>query len=124
MKSDTNDLEKKERALYDILRGYGSVIVGWDEDPSFGTWWPTVWVNGVRTTLTRTEGFSDAAAVTPDGTIIVGQTWESPGTAWSFGANRARSACSRPSISSTKPPITRRITRRHTKPRPAPRTCN
>ncbi|MCP4249405.1 MAG: hypothetical protein GY778_20375 [bacterium] len=60
----------------------GSVIVGWDEDPSFGTWWPTVWVNGVRTTLTQTVGFADAAAVTPDGTMIVGSSWEVPNQPW------------------------------------------
>jgi len=56
----------------------GSVVVGWIENPNFGNWWPTVWVDGVRTVLTETEGFAEATAVTPDGTIIVGSTWQSP----------------------------------------------
>jgi uncharacterized membrane protein len=60
----------------------GSVIVGWDEDPSFGTWWPTVWVDGVRKTLTQTVGFAEAVAVTPDGTMIVGSSWEEPTQPW------------------------------------------
>ncbi|MFQ5424217.1 MAG: hypothetical protein ACE5F9_09590 [Phycisphaerae bacterium] len=60
----------------------GTVIVGWDEDPSFGTWWPTVWVNGVRTTLTQTVGFAEADAVTPDGTMIVGSSWRIPHQPW------------------------------------------
>jgi uncharacterized membrane protein len=56
----------------------GSVIVGWDENPSFGTWWPTVWVDGVRTVLTETEAFSQASAVTPDGSMIGGQSYDAP----------------------------------------------
>ncbi len=60
----------------------GTVIVGWDEDPSFGTWWPTVWVEGVRTTLTQTFGFAEAVAVTSDGTMIVGSSWEEPNQPW------------------------------------------
>lgn len=50
----------------------GSVIVGWDENPDFGTWWPTVWRDGVRTVLTETDWFCLANCVTDDGTVIGG----------------------------------------------------
>jgi len=56
----------------------GSVIVGWIENPNFGNWWPTVWVNGVRTVLKETEGFAEANAVSPDGAIVVGSSWFLP----------------------------------------------
>lgn len=56
----------------------GSVVVGWIENPDSGNWWPTVWVNGVRTVLRETDGFAEAKAVTPDGTKVVGSTWRSP----------------------------------------------
>jgi uncharacterized membrane protein len=50
----------------------GSVVVGWDENPNFGTWWPTVWREGVRTVLAETEGWCLANCVTDDGSIIGG----------------------------------------------------
>lgn len=56
----------------------GSVIVGWIENPNFGNWWPTVWVNGVRTILRETEGFAEASCVTPDGLTIGGHSWFPP----------------------------------------------
>lgn len=62
----------------------GSVIVGWIENPDNGAWWPTVWVNGVRTVLKQTEGFADAESVTPDGTIVVGSSWFPPITSASL----------------------------------------
>lgn len=61
----------------------GSVIVGWIENPDFGNWWPTVWVNSVRTVLKETDGFAGAESVTPDGTVIVGSSWFPPITAFS-----------------------------------------
>jgi uncharacterized membrane protein len=54
----------------------GSVIVGWDEDPGFGTWWPTVWRDGVRTVLAQPDAFCLANSVTDDGSIIGGVTYE------------------------------------------------
>ncbi len=56
----------------------GSVVVGWIENPDFGNWWPTVWVNGVRTVLKQTDGWASAEAVSPNGTIIVGSSWFPP----------------------------------------------
>jgi uncharacterized membrane protein len=56
----------------------GSVVAGWIENPNNGTWWPTVWVNGVRTTLKDTEGFAEADGVSSDGTIVVGSSWFAP----------------------------------------------
>jgi len=52
----------------------GSVIVGWDENPDFGTWWPTVWRDGVRTVLAQPDWFCTATAVNDDGTVIGGTT--------------------------------------------------
>ena len=52
----------------------GSVIVGWDENPDFGTWWPTVWRDGVRTVLAQPDWFCMASAVNDDGTVIGGTT--------------------------------------------------
>lgn len=66
----------------------GSVIVGWVENPDFGTWWPTVWVNGVRTVLRETEGFAEADGVSPDGLTIVGHSFFPPIT----GASIAEAA--------------------------------
>jgi len=54
----------------------GSVIVGWDENPDWGGWRPTVWVEGVLTTLESPEAFCEAACVNPDGTIIGGMTYD------------------------------------------------
>lgn len=56
----------------------GSVIVGWEEDPGFGTWWPTVWVDGVRTNLSTEDYFHQAVTVNPAGTIIGGHAPELP----------------------------------------------
>lgn len=56
----------------------GSVIAGWIENPDFGNWWPTVWVNGVRTVLRETEGFAEASGVSPDGSIVLGSSWFPP----------------------------------------------
>ena len=56
----------------------GNVIVGWAAAP-FGTWQPTVWVDGVLTTLEATEGFCEAEIVTPDGTTVFGTTYEPVG---------------------------------------------
>lgn len=63
----------------------GSVIVGWVENPDFGNWWPTVWVDGVRTVLKETDGFADATAVSSDGLSIVGESWFPPITPGSTG---------------------------------------
>ncbi len=52
----------------------GTVTVGWAER-SDGTWQPTVWTSSGLHTLTPTEGFCEADAVTPDGTIIAGSTY-------------------------------------------------
>jgi uncharacterized membrane protein len=54
----------------------GSVIVGWDEDPGFGTWWPAVWRDGVRAVLSETAGWCLANCVTDDGTIIGGVSYD------------------------------------------------
>ncbi len=54
----------------------GSVLVGWDE-ASAGNWRPAVWVDSVRTILSVNEAFCEAVAVTPDGKMIVGQSWDS-----------------------------------------------
>jgi len=51
----------------------GSVLVGWDEHPQYGTRRAAVWVNGVRTVLDSSDWPSEASATNADGTIIVGQ---------------------------------------------------
>lgn len=53
----------------------GSVIVGWDE-ADWGGWRPTVWVDGEKTILSEPDAFAEAEAVTPDGTVIVGQGYD------------------------------------------------
>ncbi len=56
----------------------GSIIVGWDENPITGPWRPAVWENGVKTILGETfdsDSASLAEAVTSDGSIIVGSSW-------------------------------------------------
>ncbi len=53
----------------------GSVVVGWAEEPT-GAWQPTVWRNGILTTLNPSEAFCEAAGVTPDGTLVTGSTWD------------------------------------------------
>jgi len=70
----------------------GSVIVGWDCNPSFGNWWPTVWVNGELTTLNDNDGFAEACTVNPDGTIVAGYAFNDStqigqATAWYWNGN-------------------------------------
>ncbi len=50
----------------------GSVVVGWEEDPSFGTWWPTVWTGGTRTNLSTDDAFHAAQCVNAAGDVIGG----------------------------------------------------
>ncbi|MDH5627381.1 MAG: hypothetical protein OEY69_03710, partial [Candidatus Krumholzibacteria bacterium] len=71
----------------------GSVIVGWDEAP-FGNWQPTVWDDGLLTHLSTKDAFHDAEAVTADGKMVVGESyntttnalvaaiWRFNGTTW------------------------------------------
>jgi uncharacterized membrane protein len=57
----------------------GSVIVGWDEHPSFGNRRPAVWVNGVKTVFTPdNDGPSELTAANADGTIVVGSDFNFP----------------------------------------------
>ncbi|MEA3409791.1 MAG: FlgD immunoglobulin-like domain containing protein [Candidatus Eisenbacteria bacterium] len=72
----------------------GNVIVGWDENPDWGGWRPTVWVDGVMTVLESPEGFCLLYAVTPDGGMVIGNSynedrrfaeaakWEWTGSTW------------------------------------------
>jgi uncharacterized membrane protein len=72
----------------------GSVIVGWEENPAFGNWWPTVWVGGDLTNLSTDDAFCEATTVNPDGNVIggcvfdeqtekiVGALWRWNGSAW------------------------------------------
>ena len=53
----------------------GNVIVGWDENPDWGGWRPTVWVDGVMTVLESPDGFCELYAVTPDGQMVVGNSY-------------------------------------------------
>jgi uncharacterized membrane protein len=57
----------------------GSVIVGWDE-ASFGNWRPTVWVNGNKTILSEHDAWCEASTVTPDGTLIGGNSYDETST--------------------------------------------
>ena len=53
----------------------GSVVVGWERiDP--GQWQPAVWVNGVKTILSDTPVLCEARAVSDDGTVIVGYSYD------------------------------------------------
>jgi len=54
----------------------GSIIVGWSENPATGIWQPTVWTDGKPVILVATKAFCEATAATPDGKIIVGQTYD------------------------------------------------
>ena len=54
----------------------GDVIVGWEENPDFGNWWPTVWKDGVRTNLNTGDGFGEATCVNPAGTVIGGHAFD------------------------------------------------
>lgn len=58
----------------DAASADGSVLVGWDEHPSFGNRRAAVWVGGVRTVLEDSDWPSEASAVNTAGTVIVGQT--------------------------------------------------
>ncbi len=72
----------------------GDVIVGWDENPDWGGRRPTVWVDGVMTVLESPDGFCELSAVTPDGEMVIGNsynedrlfaeaaTWEWTGSTW------------------------------------------
>jgi len=72
----------------------GNVIVGWDENPDWGGRRPTVWVDGVMTVLESPDGFCELYAVTPDGQIVIGNSyntdrrfaeaaaWEWTGSTW------------------------------------------
>ena len=72
----------------------GDVIVGWDENPDWGGRRPTVWVDGVLTVLESPDGFCELSAVTPDGQMVIGNsynadrrfaeaaTWEWTGSTW------------------------------------------
>ena len=51
----------------------GSVLSGWEEDPTTGSRMATVWIGGVKTTLDPAWWASEAEAVNGDGTVIVGQ---------------------------------------------------
>lgn len=63
--------------------GDGQVLAGWDEHPDFGNRRAAVWVNGVRSVLFDSDWPSEALAINPAGTVIVGyagnpvdfQTW-------------------------------------------------
>ncbi len=56
----------------------GSVIVGWDENPEWGGWRPAVWVDGVKTILAEHDAFCEASAVLPDGSVVLGQSYDEP----------------------------------------------
>ncbi len=51
----------------------GSVLVGWDEHPTYGNRRAAVWVQGVKTVLDESDWPSEAAAVNARGNIVVGQ---------------------------------------------------
>lgn len=52
----------------------GSVLVGWDEHPQFGNRRAAIWAGGVRTVLDDSDWPSEALAVNPAGTVVVGYT--------------------------------------------------
>lgn len=56
----------------DAANADGSVLVGWDQHPSYGNRRAAVWVNGVKTILSPSDWPSEATAVNAAGTIIVG----------------------------------------------------
>jgi uncharacterized membrane protein len=56
---------------------HGHVLVGWEESASTGSRMATVWVDGVKTFLDGNDGNpGEATKVNPDGTVIVGQSWD------------------------------------------------
>lgn len=73
----------------------GSVLVGWDEHPTYGNRRAAVWVNGVKTILSPSDWPSEATNVNAAGTVIVGSgpdpsnptqvqalMWKWNGSAW------------------------------------------
>jgi len=54
----------------------GSVIVGWMEDPATGSRQPAAWTADGPVVLAATPAFCEAQAVSPDGRIIVGETFD------------------------------------------------
>jgi uncharacterized membrane protein len=56
----------------------GSVLVGFDESPTFGVRRPAVWVNGVVTNLAALDNGEpgEVNATNGAGTIIVGENWD------------------------------------------------
>jgi hypothetical protein len=73
------------------------VIVGWDENPTFGYRRAAAWVNGNLSILSPVDGWGEAHAVTPDGLVatgyqndpgtdrLVAATWRWNGTSWDEG---------------------------------------
>ena len=78
----------------DVANYDGSVIGGWDETPT-GPRNAAVWVDGVETVLTQTEGFGEVHGVNPAGTLLLGYEkeyvtnmraaalWHRTGNTWS-----------------------------------------
>ena len=56
----------------DAANADGSVLVGWDEHPTYGNRRAAVWVNGVKTILSPSDWPSEATSVNAAGTVIVG----------------------------------------------------
>lgn len=54
----------------------GSVLVGWEENPTSGERQPAVWENGVRTMLPPEGGTGEATAVNGAGNVVVGISWD------------------------------------------------
>lgn len=76
----------------DAASADGRVQVGWDEHPQFGNRRAAVWVDGVRTVLEDSDWPSEAAAVNPSGTIIVGNysnpaDFQTYAAMWSWNGN-------------------------------------
>jgi uncharacterized membrane protein len=56
----------------DAANADGSVLVGWDEHPTYGNRRAAVWVNGVKTILSPSDWPSEATSINAAGTVIVG----------------------------------------------------
>lgn len=54
----------------------GTVVVGWLDNQGNGTWQPVVWTKEGTDLLSSTQAPCEATAVSPDGRIIVGQTYD------------------------------------------------
>lgn len=71
----------------------GSVLVGFDEHPSWGMRRAAVWVNGVRSVLDNGEWPSEALGVNGPGNIVVGQAadpangFRQSATMWTWNGN-------------------------------------